>query len=151
MAPEPKPDPIPKTAGPNCKAVAEHAVTVVLADKPDAQPKMADILRGHCDTDKWSDEARSCIATAQNESEAEGCSKMLTTAQHEAVKADFEKMEGGTHEHGPMAKPVMAPGSAPPPPADAKPRTTRGAVKKDKEKDAKGGPSKSGDPCQGGE
>ena len=138
--PTPKPDPIPKTAGPDCKAVADHVVTVMLADKPDLQAKMSEAIRSHCTADKWSDEARSCLATMQNEAEGDGCEKMLTDAQRKAV--DGESV-------GSSSSAAMPPPGAP---AEPKPtRATRGATKKDP-KDAKGVPTKnSGDPCQGGE
>lgn len=135
--PEPTPDPIPKTAGPDCKAVAEHVVTVMFAEHPDDQAKAGDAIRSHCDSDKWSDEARSCLATMQNEDEGKGCAKMLTKEQHEAVMAAVDMK----HHDAAMA-PTAPPASAPPPPPG---RTTRGAQPKPK------GPAKTGDPCQGGE
>lgn len=135
--PEPTPDPIPTTAGPDCKAVAEHLVTVVLADKPDKQAAATDSFRTRCAGDKWTDETRSCFATAGDAAEVDGCAGKLPAAQKDA----FAKLR----EPEPAA--AMAPGS---PALDEGKmgRKTRGAVPK--KKDGKG--KKDGaDPCQGGE
>jgi hypothetical protein len=137
--PQPPADPIPTTAGPACKAVAEHMVTVVLSDKPDAHAKAIEMLQTHCTDDKWSDEARSCLGTAQTDAEAEGCVKMLTAAQRDALeKAAPPPPEAAVHDD-------KSGGAAPPTPASAPTRSTRGVKKKPP-------PSKTGtDPCQGGE
>ena len=60
--PPPPVDPIPTSGGPDCKAVADHLVTVVLADKPDQQAAASPGFRSRCADDKWSDTARSCFA-----------------------------------------------------------------------------------------
>ncbi len=55
-------DPIPKTAGPSCKAVVEHLAT--LADRDPTQPAKGDAtLRARCESDAWNDDARNCFAT----------------------------------------------------------------------------------------
>jgi len=135
----PTPDPIPKTAGPSCGAVGEHLAT--LADRdPSASPDkaMATKFADACKTDAWSDDARSCFATASSDDEAEGCMKLLSEAQQKP----FTKMAKKSEPPAAAAEAAEAP--PPPPPAPSK-STTRGAVKKDKPK------SRSGDPCQGGE
>jgi hypothetical protein len=137
--PPPPADPIPTTAGPACKAVAEHMVTVILDDKPDAHAKAIEMLQTHCTDDKWSDEARSCLGTAQTDAEAEGCVKMLTAVQRDALEqAAPRSPEAAVHDD--------KSGAAPPPtPASTPTRSTRGVKKKPP-------PSKTGaDPCQGGE
>ncbi len=83
------PDPIPKTAGPSCKVVVQHLATLgdrdPLAD--DANAKASATLRRHCESDGWSDDARSCLATAQSQPELDGCKGMLTEAQRQAFPA----------------------------------------------------------------
>jgi hypothetical protein len=137
--PPPPADPIPTTAGPACKAVAEHMVTVVLADKPDAHAKAIAKLQTHCTDDKWSDEARSCLGTAQTDSEAEGCVKMLTAAQRDALEQAVPPPTEASSVHDDKST------GAAPPPAPTPARRSRGVKKKPP-------PSKTGaDPCQGGE
>jgi hypothetical protein len=140
--PEPTPDPIPKTAGPECKVVAEQLVQMLLADKPDRHAKAIGIVTKRCSDDKWSDEARSCAASAQNADEADGCVKHLTPTQKEAMQNAAKEFEDdGPADGASGAKPASAPAPAPG-------GRTRGAVKKDtKDK----GKSKGADPCQGGE
>ncbi len=116
-------DPIPKTAGPSCKAVVEHLAT--LADRDPTQAAKGDAtLRGRCESDAWSDDARNCFATAQSDGELDGCKSMLTPGQREAFAAP-------------------APASAPAPaPAEAAPKHgTRGPVPK----------GKTGEPDEGGQ
>ena len=128
----PPTDPIAKTAGPECKVVAEHTVTVILAGQPDQQQPMSTMIRTRCDSDGWTDEVRSCFGTVQSEGEAEGCVGMLTMPQRKAFTDERAKLGTG-----------VAAETAPPPPT-TKARTTRGATKKE----PKGGAA---DPCQGGE
>src|SRR5207244_788640 len=115
--PEPTPDPIPTTAGPECKVVAEHLATVVLADKLDAQAKATAGFRARCADDKWSDEVRSCFGTAGDAGEVDGCAGKLSAAQRDA----FVKITGE-----PMPAAAMKPAESPAPPADEG-RKTRGA------------------------
>ncbi|MBS1119746.1 MAG: hypothetical protein H6Q90_1974 [Deltaproteobacteria bacterium] len=137
--PAAKPDPIPHTAGPACTAVAEHLVIVLAVDEPDTQAKLGDMVRTRCTTDQWSDEARSCLAAAENGAEVKGCVGTLTEPQRTAFDADERALLGKTD--APKAETAPAPTAAPPPPA----RATRGATPKPK------GGSKTSDPCQGGE
>lgn len=139
-APEPVADPIPRTAGPECKLVAEHIMQVVPAEDPETRVKFGEVARTHCETDKWSDEARSCLNTIESEPEAEGCLKLLSDQQRKAFMADASKLDPGSKGDAETA------GAAPPPPPPAKARTTRGATKKESSP-----PAKSSDPCQGGE
>ncbi|MGE5186321.1 MAG: hypothetical protein ACM31C_29905 [Acidobacteriota bacterium] len=123
---DPSADPIPKTAGPSCKAVVEHLAT--LADRDPTKPAKGDAtLRGRCESDAWSDDARNCFATAQSDGELDGCKSMLTPGQREAFAVS-------------PATPASAP--APAPAAEAAPKHgTRGPVPK----------GKTGDPDEGGE
>ena len=120
---KPTQDPIPATAGPSCKEVATQLAT--LADRdPSKDAKANESLRARCESDHWTDEARSCFATATSDAEVDGCKTKLTAQQQTA-----------------FSQPV-APESAPAP-KDAAKRKTRGYSPKDKGKD--------GDPCEGGE
>lgn len=137
------PDQIPATAGPGCKAVAQQMAIVEFADDPDKQARAVEILVKRCTVDKWSDEARSCLGTAQSDDELEGCATKLTKEQIDATEqASKELFSGGGGESMSNAK---APEAAPPPPAPAPAprRRTRGATPKPKGDGA--------DPCQGGE
>jgi hypothetical protein len=135
----PAPDPIPKTAGPDCAVVADKLAIVVHADKPDAQGMAKGNFKARCTDDKWSDEARSCFATVDTEAEIDGCRQHLDEAQ----KAAFAK-------HAPPSATASAPKAeaAAAMPADAKPaekpkakRSTRGAQPK----------GDSSDPQEGGQ
>ena len=151
--PEPTPDPIPSTKGPDCSAMVDHMLT--LADrKPgddDMMKQMADVVRGRCKADAWGDEIRSCFGTAQSEDELDGCADKLTPQQKESLKDAAEKFgeeHPGVEGSAPTSPPPPpAPGAAPPPASAPRPAsTTRGGVKKND----KGG-KKTEDPCQGGE
>ncbi|HTR49538.1 MAG TPA: hypothetical protein VMJ10_02460 [Kofleriaceae bacterium] len=137
-APPPTPDPIPQTAGPSCKDVTVHLAT--LADRDPTQDASAnETLRQRCTSDKWSDDARSCLATAQSDDEVNGCKTKLTDAQRSAFPAPKAAADPWAAQKGDAAG-AGAPGGA----ADQQQgvRRTRAPQKK-----AKTG----GDPCEGGE
>jgi hypothetical protein len=119
-------DPIPTSAGPECSVVAEKLAIVVEAEKPDAQAGARELINARCTQDKWSDEARSCFATVENDAEVDGCKKKLTDAQR--------------------AKMGDAPATADAPKAGATPAPTP-AVGSTKKK----GSTRSADPEEGGE
>ncbi len=127
-------DPIPKTAGPSCKAVVDHLAT--LAERDPTQPAKGDAtLRARCESDAWNDDARNCFATAQSAGELDGCKGMLTAGQREAFAAPKDEAPGG-------AAPAPAALAPAPPAAQAAPHaSTRGPVKK----------GKTGDPDEGGQ
>jgi hypothetical protein len=77
----PPADPIPTSAGPECSVVADKLSIVVEAEKPDAQAGARELIVARCTQDKWSDEARSCFATVENDAEVDGCKQKLTEAQ----------------------------------------------------------------------
>ena len=138
--PDPKPDPIPATAGPDCTSVANHVVTVALADKPDLHAKGVALVRTRCSDDKWADDVRSCFATAASHAEVEGCVEKLPEPQRRRLEAEGRKLVGDSD-----ATTAAPPPSSVPDKPDAKPRgNTRGGTKK-------GPKPQSGDPCQGGE
>jgi hypothetical protein len=105
--------------------------------------KVAAIIDKRCTTDKWSDEARSCFATAETNDEMKGCAEAkLTEAQRKSVEDDMDAVEKEPEAAG-VAKPAK------PTDAGAAPkRATRGAS-------PKGGSTPKGanssDPCQGGQ
>jgi hypothetical protein len=113
-------DPIPKTAGPACDVVADKLSIVVEAETPDNQPAAKAKIDSHCKNDKWSDEARSCFATAENDDEVGGCKKMLTDAQRGAWGGD-----GKEPKETPAAAP--APGTSADSAKKKKPSGTRSA------------------------
>ncbi|MCW5802236.1 MAG: hypothetical protein KIT31_07595 [Deltaproteobacteria bacterium] len=117
-------DPIPTTAGPACGVVGESVARIGVGK--------AESVAKSCTDDRWSDEARSCFAAAENDGELEGCSGKLTDVQKANLQLGPRTMPDGAKE------PPAATMSAPPPPAGG----TRAPAKK-----PKGG----SDPCQGGE
>ncbi len=131
----PTADPIPSTPGPACSVVAEKLAIVALSDQADAQGQMRTHVKTRCTDDKWSDEARNCFATVENDQEIEGCKDKLTAEQRAAI--------GGPHDHGDKKS---AASSAPQPAKSAAPpkKPTSSSV-------APKGGSRSGDPCEGGE
>jgi hypothetical protein len=132
------PDPIPKTAGPDCAVVADKLSIVVHADKPDEQAMAKGNLKARCMDDKWSDEARSCFATVESEAEIEGCRSHLDDKQKAGLAKHVPVAEGAAAAPATAAAPEAAK-PAPPPKAKAK-HSTRGATPKD-----------SSDPQEGGE
>jgi hypothetical protein len=141
VTPPPAPDPIPKTAGPACAAVADQLAIVLHADQtPDqaATAKTTEAARTQCETDKWSDEARNCLGSVQSESELDGCTKLLTDPQRKSFAALAGEPKPAAAA---LAAPPAADGAAP-----KKPKShTRGPTKKDKTK------SGDSDPDEGGE
>jgi hypothetical protein len=135
-APEPKPDPIPHTAGPACKAVADHMVALAEHDvaHPEADTAFAKSVEDRCQKDKWPDDVRTCFGTINTQPEADGCMNMLPKDQRWAL--DAKKAEPEADASAMKAE-------------EAPKRSTRGAVKKDAPK-AKP-KSKTSDPCEGGE
>ncbi len=111
--------------------MAAHLAT--LADRDPTKEAAPDVaMRNRCETDAWSDDARSCFATAQSEPELDGCKGMLTDLQRKSF--------GGDAKPAPAAAPAAS--AAPAPAADEAPaHRSRGPTKK----------SKTGDPCEGGQ
>lgn len=127
-------DPIRKTGAPSCQAVVEHLAT--LGDRDPTQGAKPDpALRAHCETDAWTEDQRSCLATAQSDAEVDGCKGTMSAAQKSAF----------------AAPPVAPAAAAAPPPAgggatesmSTKSHSTRAPVKK--------GSSKTSDPDEGGQ
>src|SRR5262245_34538787 len=94
--PPPPPDPIPKTAGPDCKAVADHMLTLAEHDgmRPDVEAKIVSTCKARCEKDHWTDESRSCMATAGSEDEQTGCNKMFTPGQIKNLGDDKAMLSG---------------------------------------------------------
>jgi hypothetical protein len=122
-------DPIPTSAGPECSVVAEKLAIVVEAEKPDAQAGARELIQARCTQDKWSDEARSCFATVENDAEVDGCKAKLTDAQRVKMGDDA----------APTADAAAAPKGAAPAP---KPAVGSSGKK---------GSTRSADPEEGGE
>jgi hypothetical protein len=137
VAPKPTPDPIPNTAGPSCKEVTVHLATLAERD-PAEDAKVNESLRARCESDGWSDEARSCLATASSDEELDGCKTKLTVQQLTA----FPRQEKPAD---PWSSPKDGDGKDSKDRKDGTKRKTRGFAPKDKAH------SKDGDPCEGGE
>ena len=136
---KPTPDPIPQTAGPSCKDVAAHLATLTEHDPAqDAKPDAA--LRGHCDHDHWSDDVRSCFATAQSDDEVDGCKTKLTAEQQAAFPKSAMPAAASKDPWADKDKDKEKDK-----PKDEGSHGTRGYKVKDKNK------SKTTDPCEGGE
>lgn len=94
-------DPIPRTGGPSCKAAADRMAVVIgthAPDQPDGDVHERAMFELRCETDQWSDEARSCLATITTDAEADGCLQMLSRGQQRAL-AD-ERAKFGTERAG---------------------------------------------------
>jgi hypothetical protein len=52
-----------------------------------------------CDTDQWSDNARSCLATINSEAEADGCVQLLDRDQQRALAADRARLAAEREAH----------------------------------------------------
>lgn len=107
----PTADPIPTSAGPECSVVAEKLAIVVEAEKPDAQAGARELIRARCTEDKWSDEARSCFATVENDAEVDGCKNKLTDAQRTKMGDDAPAAAAaapGSAAGSPKATPMPA-------------------------------------------
>ncbi len=126
--PVPAPDPIPATAGPDCKVVAERVAIVAHADKPDAQAGARAAVRSRCANGGWSDEARNCFATIETDAELDGCKAHLSDAQKAAFHEVVPPRDAWSGEPIQPAPAGAAPAgaTAAPPPAPKK-RSTRGA------------------------
>jgi hypothetical protein len=127
-------DAIPATAGPPCATVAERLAQVALAERPKNQPQAIEVVRKRCADDRWSDDARNCLATIETDDELEGCRRHLSGPQQQAVERDLDAALGS-----PAVLPA-AKKSAPPPAPTTTPSTTRGPTRRT-----------GADPCEGGE
>jgi hypothetical protein len=141
---EPKPEPVAmqKPPAPACAAVADKLASIMAQEDPDAKADSikarADAVTKRCEADQWSEEARECFGTAENEVDGKGCSKFLTEAQMTAVGKDVEAAD-------PQPAPAMAPAPEAKKTDEAAPRRSRGGTPK------KQVPKSSSDPCMGGE
>jgi len=94
--PVPRRDPIPRTRGPSCRAVADR-MAVVVGEHPPSQIEGDVHARAlyelRCDTDRWSDDARSCLATISSDDEADGClTRLLDREQQRRLAADRARL-----------------------------------------------------------
>lgn len=106
----------------------------------DQETKIVSTYTARCEKDHWTDESRSCMAAAQNDDEASGCSKTFTPGQNQHITDDKAMLAGGNRAAEPVDDAVMGGGET------KAHSTTRGAVKKG----AKPKP-KTSDPCEGGQ
>lgn len=106
----------------------------------DQETKIVSTYTARCEKDHWTDESRSCMAAAQNDDEARGCSKTFTPGQNQHITDDKAMLAGGNRAAEPVDDAVMGGGET------KAHSTTRGAVKNG----AKPKP-KTSDPCEGGQ
>lgn len=88
-------DPIPHTRGPSCKAVADRMASVIgehAPSQPEGDVHYHGMYELRCETDQWSDEARSCLATINSDAEADGCTRLLSRDQQRALAADRARL-----------------------------------------------------------
>jgi len=81
-----------KKGGADCEKAIDHSMDLSKADMT-KQPgmddkmiaKMRDIGVQHCKDDKWSDDARNCMADAKTEADAQACFSKLTQDQQQKM------------------------------------------------------------------
>src|ERR1041384_7528223 len=94
-APPARRDPIPRTSGASCKAAADRMAVVIgvhAPDQPDGDVHERAMFELRCETDQWSDEARSCLATITTDAEADGCLQTLGRGQQRALADERAKL-----------------------------------------------------------
>lgn len=144
----PAPDPIPHTAGPACEVVADKLAVFANADKPaDAKPAAENTaktkLGALCESDHWSDDARSCLATVENDSELDGCKQHFSDPQKKAFAKLVPQADSwaSPDDAAPTPAAAAAPADTMAPPKPKASRHTRGAQPK----------GDSSDPQEGGQ
>ncbi|HEY6174927.1 MAG TPA: hypothetical protein VIX73_10800, partial [Kofleriaceae bacterium] len=88
-------DPIPRTRGPSCKAVADRMARVIGEHAPsetEGDVHYHAMYELRCEADQWSDEARSCLATISSDVEADGCYRLLARDQQRALAAERARL-----------------------------------------------------------
>ena len=70
-------------------------------DKPKV-PRLKEAMMARCNTDRWSTEAKQCIANAKDRSKMEECEGKLTPEQKEAAKKASADVLGAPVAPGPM-------------------------------------------------
>ncbi len=95
VRPAPRRDPIPRTRGPSCRALADR-MAVVIGEHAPIQPEGNVHAHGlyelRCDTGGWSDDARSCLATISSDEEADGCLRLLDRDQRRRLAAERARL-----------------------------------------------------------
>lgn len=90
-SPKSPPKPVEKPA-PACTAVADHML--VLIEPKDAHArKIRETFALHCEQDKWSAEARTCVVETTSLDEPRGCKQKLAPPQREALERDLAALE----------------------------------------------------------
>jgi len=83
--------------GAPCEEVADHVREVLGASEDEPLRLRADQLRGvivrRCAADNWSMELRRCLAGAANIDDTDGCEKLATQEQQDALEHDVELTE----------------------------------------------------------
>jgi hypothetical protein len=127
-----KDTPPPANTSSSCRDAGQKLIELVVTGQnppppDDAVNKLISLVEKRCDTDSWSQDARTCFSKVKSVEEADVCSKTLSDQQLANLSGDMAPPKG-----------------SPPPPAPG----TRGAMPEDEDK---GGEGASADPCDGGE
>lgn len=135
-------------AGISCAKVGEHLVSTMPAAaraKQDNLDKVAGALTQSCETDAWTEEAKSCLLAGQTDQALSACEDKLTAAQIQGMeKRTMDAMGANRAPPADAAAPTAPMMSRPP--ADPPP-APRGPSKQRPAKPGKTG----GDPCDGSE
>ena len=140
-------------AGAACAKVGEHLVGTMPASanaKQDNLDRVAGAMTQSCETDQWSEEAKTCLLAAQTGDALAGCQDKLTPAQIQNMENRTMDAMGArrlaTPEPANAPAPAGGPGLVAPSPQPAAPPASR-APRKAPSKPGKAG----GDPCDGSE
>ena len=91
-----QPEPAP---APACTAVADAMVTQMLEGRErqgieDTVDGFTALIRVRCEEDRWTAEARQCLATMRTRADAERCSTLLTDEQQANLVRDQKETFG---------------------------------------------------------
>jgi hypothetical protein len=143
--------PAPEASAPTskCQKAADQLVELMSAASaadPDSIKAITDKIVERCESDKWSEDTKTCLIGLRDKNELSRCESLFTPEQ----TADLVNAFGGPAPApgGPVPASGAVGGGAPPAAAPAPSSTTRGAVPKDSKDTSKPKPS---DPCEGGQ
>lgn len=73
----------------DCGQVADHVSATVAADKPRpgiTPGAIRELVSSHCQTDKWTDEAKQCLVAIKTMQEGRDCASKMTEEQRASIK-----------------------------------------------------------------
>jgi hypothetical protein len=149
-----------------CQPAVDAMFAVTAANEPaDLRARAAKVFVASCEADRWSAEARSCMAAVKVPADGDTCERLLTAEQKRTLADVLSKelTEAGVPPETTSGKPQPAadakdakkaepraaePAAAPPPAKPAAPARSKSPPKASK--GAPGG-GRTADPCEGGE